>query len=121
MTPTIPALIARLGQDFDAIANTALARAAEGLATQIRAALSTAPGGPHDHPWLRTGALHDSIETQSEGATAIVASTSSVALYQETGTAEIPPRPTFAPVAANEGAAIAHQIGLATAQALRGP
>ena len=111
-------IIAHLSQDFDAIADSALALAAERLATQVRLALSVLPGGPHDHPWLQTGALHDSIEVKSKGPEALVASTSDVAAYQEHGTATIPPRPTFAPVAAANGHALAHSIGHAVAQAL---
>ncbi len=115
----IAELQARLAAlDTDTIARTALAGQGGLLADQIRTALATAPGGPHDHPWRQTGALHDSIGTAAEGDTAIVGSTSAVALYQEHGTAELPPRPTFAPLAASQGEAIAHAVATAAAQSL---
>ncbi len=117
---TIKALIARLGQNIDAIANHTLALAADTLADDIRAALSTRPGGPHDHPWLQKGTLHNSIHANADGAQAIVASTSETALYQEHGTSTIPPRPTFAPLAAAHAPAIAQQIAQAVTQAIRG-
>lgn len=109
--------LARL--DLATTANAALAAQAETIATAIREALSTKPGGPHDHPWERSGDLHDSIQTQADGPEAIVGSTSRIALWQEHGTADIPPRPTFAPIAAAEGEAVANAIAQAVAQALR--
>lgn len=52
-------------------------------------------------PLLRTGALRDSIEAETEsvagGVIGIVGSTSRVMLYQECGTTRIPPRPVIAP------------------------
>ena len=110
--------IRQLDQDFTSLGETALSAAAADLASQIRQALSVPPGGPHDFPWLQTGALHDSIESKAEGSEAVVASTSDVAVFQEHGTATIPPRPTFAPIAANAGKAIADSIGMAVASAL---
>ncbi len=110
--------ISQLDQDFKTVGETALSVAANGLADQIRQALSVPPGGPHDYPWLRTGTLRDSVEARSQGPDAVVASTSDVAVYQEHGTATITPRPTFAPIAAKSGEGIAHAIGLAVATAL---
>lgn len=106
----LKALIAHLDQDFDLIANTALAFSAARLADDVRTAFSTPPGGPHEHPWLRSGCLRESIEAASDGPSAVVASRSETALYQEHGTATVPPRPTLAPIAAAEGAAIADSI-----------
>ncbi len=117
----LTSVIARLGQDSDAIANQALANAATHLADQLRGAFSTSPGGPHDHPWRRSGALQESIEINAEGPTAVVASTSPTALFQEHGTATIPPRPTFAPIAAAAGQEIAQHIAASVFNALRGP
>ncbi len=104
--------------DTGTIARSALAGQASGLADQVRTALSTPPGGPHDHPWRQTGALHDSIGATAEDDTAVVGSTSTVALYQEHGTAKLPPRPTFAPLAASQGEAIAQAVAAAVAQSL---
>jgi hypothetical protein len=114
----LQSLIARLHQDFDAVAETALSAAAERLADDVRAALSTPPGGPHDHPWLQTGALRDSVEVTLQASGAVVASTSPVAAYQEFGTATLPPRPTFAPLAASTGSALAQSVGYAVARSL---
>ncbi len=111
-------LKARLDQDFAAVAEAALAVAAKRLADDVRAALSMSPGGPHDHPWCQTGGLRDSIEAKCEGSEAIVASTSKVAIYQEFGTASIPPRPTFAPLASSTGSTVARSVGYAIAKSL---
>ena len=117
---TLTELTRRLTRlDLAATANSTLAAQAEAIATPIRDALSTQPGGPHDHPWKRSGELQNSIETQTDGPEALIGSTSQVAFWQEHGTADIPPRPTFAPIAAAQGEAIAHAIAEAVAQALR--
>ena len=114
----LQSLIARLDQNFDRIANDALALAVETLANDIREALNTEPGGPHDHPWRQTGALQDSIGSQAEGANAIVGSTSDIARYQEHGTAAVPPRPTLVPLAMQSAPAIAASIGETVRRAL---
>ena len=49
-------------------------------------------GFPDNNPLLRTGGLRDSIEVVVHGAEASVGSNSKIALYQEVGTARIPPR-----------------------------
>jgi phage gpG-like protein len=116
----IEQIIARLDQDFDAIANQALSRGAEGLSNDVRQALSTAPGGPHDHPWRETGALRDSVSWQSNDNQAVVGSTSPNAAYQEFGTPMLPPRPTLAPAAMQSGQSIANAIGNAVTNALAG-
>lgn len=105
--------------DTDAIARAALASSAADLVDEVRAALSIAPGGPHDHPWLRTGALRNSVVTDSENDTIVVASTSQVAVWQEHGTTTTPPRPSFGPAAARNSQGIAHAVAEAVAQALR--
>ncbi len=112
------ALIARLEQDFDRIANDALVLSAQSLADDIRQALGTAPGGPHDHPWRQTGALQDSVGYDADQATARIGSTSEVARHQEQGTPRMPPRPTFAPLAIQSGQAIARNIADAVCRAL---
>lgn len=112
------ALITRLEQDFDRIANDALAQSAEALAGDVRQALATLPGGPHEHPWRQSGGLQDSIGFDADQATARVGSTSDVARHQEYGTSTLPPRPTFAPLAVEQGEAIAHAIADAVKSAL---
>ena len=113
-------LIARLDQDLDAIGESALAKAADNLARLVQADLSTLPGGLHDHPWLQTGTLHDSVSAEACGPVAVVGSTDPVALHQEQGTITVPPRPSFVPRAIAEAESIAHAIAQAVANALRG-
>ena len=98
----------------------ALADNAERLAEAVRDGLSAQPGGAHDRPWTRTGALRDSIGAQTDGLNAVVGSSDKAAAPQEMGTATIPPRPFLAPLAAAQGEAIAKSIGDAVSQALRG-
>lgn len=118
MTPK--ELANRLSQiDTDTVARAAFASCAANLADQVRDALSTPPGGPHNHPWLRTGALQNSVVLNCEHDTAIVASTSQIAIWQEYGTATVQPRPTFGPIAARNSQGIAQTVAEEVAQALR--
>jgi len=51
-------------------------------------------GFTENDPLLRTGELRDSISHETDGhLTAIIGSTSDIAVYQELGTDKIPPRP----------------------------
>jgi phage gpG-like protein len=116
---TLSDLVRRLSAlDLDAIARAELAGQGARVADQVRLALSTPPGGPHDHPWRESGALHDSIGSDAEGDEAVVGSTSNVALFQEHGTDRVPPRPTFAPIASAQGETIATTLANAIAVAL---
>lgn len=56
-------------------------------------------GFPANNPLLRSGELRDSITMRSEGNGAIIGSTLDIALYQENGTENIPPRPFLGPAA----------------------
>lgn len=114
------ALAARLDQDYDRIGHAALACATDQLASAVRMALSTPPGGPHEHPWLRSGELRNSIEAWAEGDAAVVGSKSVIALYQEVGNVFGPPHPTLAPLAASGGELLAHRLAEEVVQALRG-
>ena len=111
-------LIARLQQNFDLLANAALATAAEDIAEQLRTALSTPPGGPHIYPWLQSGALHNSVAVSADGPNAVIGSDDPVALYQEHGTEALPPRPSFGPISAHAAPEAAHSVGQAIAHAL---
>lgn len=92
---------ARMEQlELEAAARRGLLGAGEHVAESVRALLSTPPGGPHAAPWLRTGALRDSIAVEETDSGVEIASTSAVAVHQEMGTRHIPPRPFLAPVAA---------------------
>jgi hypothetical protein len=54
-----------------------------------------------DDPLLRTGGLRDSIKVAVTGSEAAIGSESMIALYQEQGTAKIPPRPFLGPAGFN--------------------
>ena len=97
----------------------ALAAGAETIASAVRDALSHPPGAAHAFPWRETGTLAGSIEVAAAGDTAIVGSTDAAAGYQEFGTATVPPRPFLAPIAAEQGDAVAATIGAAVADAIR--
>ncbi len=99
-----------------AIAETlsaAVEAAAVRLADAVRAELATPPGGPHDAPWRKTGALQNSITHSTDGLTAQVGSDDPAAAPQERGTARIPPRPFLAPAAAALAEPIANDIAAA--------
>jgi hypothetical protein len=106
------------GLDLDAVARAELARRADALAQEIRGTLSHPPGSTHETPWLRTGTLRDSIAASVDQDDAVIGSTDPVAVFQEYGTAAIPPRPFLAPAAAVAGESIAHAIAAAVAKAL---
>jgi HK97 gp10 family phage protein len=113
-------LAARLGRaDLARAMQQALEAEAAKLADAVRARLSATPGDAHDAPWMHTGELRESIGHQVDQLTAAVGSTSDVALYQELGTARLPPRPFLAPAAAETGEGIAQAIGQAVADALK--
>ena len=90
------------------------------LAEGVRERVSRAPGGEHSAPWVRTGALRDSVGHSAEGLRAAVGSTDPVAVFQETGTSRVPPRPFLAPEAAERGEGLAREVGRAVAAVLAG-
>lgn len=103
------------------IMERALAEQAQALAEAVRERLSEPQGaGSHDTPWVRTGALRDSIAATANGLEAAIGSNDPAAAPQEMGTARIPPRPFLAPAAAALGAEVAHSIGQAIAAGLKG-
>lgn len=99
---------------------TALEAAAARIADAVRDELATPPGGAHDTPWRHTGALAASIAHTADGLAAAVGSNDPAAAPQELGTATIPPRPFFAPVATALGEPVAHDVGAALAAVLAG-
>ena len=101
----------RLGSSLDAALSAALADEARQLAEALRETLATSPGGPHSHPWQRSGVLHDSIEVETGDHEAAIFSRDPVAFYQENGSAILPPRPSFGPIAAIAGPGIARRLG----------
>ena len=99
----------------------ALAEQAARMAARVREGLSEPPGGAgHDEPWLRSGALRDSVGAEADGLQAVVGSSDPAAVPQEMGTAHMPARPFLAPVAAGMGEEVARAVGTAVAAALRG-
>jgi len=64
-----------------------------------------------DEPLLRTGELRDSIEVVSNGSEAGAVSADLVALYQEQGTATIPPRPFLGSAGYQSKKNIEHALG----------
>lgn len=54
-------------------------------------------GYSEDEPLLRSGKLRDSIQSEVVGLAAIVGTKSEIGLWQEVGTASIPPRPFIGP------------------------
>lgn len=76
----------------------------------MRAELATPPGGPHDTPWRRTGALQASIAHAADGLTAEIGSNDPAAAPQEHGTATALPRPFVSPVATALAGPVAHDI-----------
>ncbi|MDR3525388.1 MAG: hypothetical protein P4L66_14955 [Acetobacteraceae bacterium] len=104
-------LTSRLGSDLEVSLAAALADEAQALAKALRDTFATAPGGPHSHPWQRSGTLHASIEVAISETEAVIGSNDPVALYQEHGGPTLPPRPSFGPLAATAGPGIAHRLG----------
>ena len=118
---TLRELRERFGSlDLDAVLRDALAQQAGAMADEVRAALAGAPGDADDAPWERSGALHASIGSDAAAAGAVVGSSDPVALYQELGTAAVPPRPFLAPVGVARGQAAAEAVGDAVARAVAG-
>lgn len=99
--------------------HSALQQAATSLQNIVRQNLSHGPGGTHDVPWLRSGALRDSIGHTTAGAEAVVGSRDPVAVYQECGTHRDPPRPFLAPAASTEGPHLAVAIAAEVVSDLR--
>ncbi len=103
------------------VMSAALAEQAERMAQSVRDSLSNPQGaGGHDKPWLRTGALRDSIEATTNGLEAAIGSNDPAAAPQELGTPRIPPRPSLAPVASAMGENVASAIASQVTSALRG-
>lgn len=68
---------------------------------------------PPDNPLLREGDLRDSISYTVEHLAVSIGSSSDVMLYQEQGTATIPPRPVLGPAAFKSKHVIEKLVGAA--------
>lgn len=67
-----------------------------------------------DDPLLRTGGMRESIGVTVEGNVAAIGSASEIALYQEQGTATIPPRPFLGPAGFNSKESVGPVAALTT-------
>lgn len=74
-----------------------------------------------DEPLLRTGELRESISHEVKGLNAVVGSTSDVMVYQELGTAKIPPRPVLGRAAVRRKKLIKKILGDAAVEGLLPP
>lgn len=77
-------------------------------------------GYPLDSPLLASGAMRDSFSHQVAGLKAIIGSDDPVAVYHETGTPNMPPRPVFGPAAARNEDKVLRILGEAAAAGLIG-
>jgi HK97 gp10 family phage protein len=75
-------------------------------------------GYDENAPLLASGALRDSIQYRSTEKSFEVGSDSQIAVYQELGTATIPPRPFLAPALHNKIPSILETVGKAVEKAL---
>jgi hypothetical protein len=108
--------LARL--DVGQACGEALGAAAAILDTKIVEVLSQPPGQDHSVPWLRTGELRASINHDVDGTTAVIGSSSQVAVDQELGTRTVPPRPFLAPTAAGAAEELVATVASALARRL---
>lgn len=70
-----------------------------------------AQGFSENDPLLRTGKLRDSISHQVDGLEAVIGSDSDVAVWQELGTKNIPPRSFLGTALVNKEGQVAKTIG----------
>lgn len=77
-----------------------------------------AKGLTPDDPLLRTGKLRESISHHLDTLEAVIGSTSDVMVYQELGTAAIPPRAVLGPAAIRNKQLIMNTLGHAAAEGL---
>ena len=80
-----------------------------------------AQGYSEDDPLLRTGGLRDSISHAVARDEAVIGSNSEIAVYQELGTATIPPRSFLGGAAVRKTAEVVKILGSAPVAALLGP
>jgi phage gpG-like protein len=79
-----------------------------------------AQGYAEDEPLLREGDLRESIHHDVAGLEAVIGSDSDIALYQELGTAHIPPRPFLGPAAIHNEKVMLEILGAATVVGIAG-
>lgn len=75
-------------------------------------------GYPADEPLLRSGDLRDSTSRAVARDTAVIGSTSEIAVYHELGDAKLPPRPVFGPSAVENAKAIEASFGVGLVAAM---
>lgn len=77
-------------------------------------------GYPLNAPLERTGAMRDSIQSESEGFEAIVGSKEETLAYHEFGTVKMPPRPVLGPAVVLNELKIKRIIGRAAVSGIVG-
>ncbi|TXD58862.1 hypothetical protein FUT88_13370 [Ralstonia sp. TCR112] len=77
-------------------------------------------GYSENDPLLRSGELRDSIENEVSRLEAVIGSKSEIAVYQELGTDEIPPRPFLGPAVIHNHRLIKRIFGEALVRGLLG-
>jgi phage gpG-like protein len=77
-------------------------------------------GYPEDEPLLRSGDLRESIEREVRDSEGFVGSNSDIAVYQELGTKNMPPRSTFGSAAVENIEKIVNIVGEGAVAALVG-
>lgn len=75
---------------------------------------------PPDNPLLRTGEMRESIGHEVHDLEAVIGSNDETLLYQELGTAAMPPRPVLGPAAHKSKPAIEMLIGAALVTGIAG-
>lgn len=116
----LQALSDRFGRlDLNAVQQAALETVARRTQEAVQETLSVPSGGDHQAPWLQTGVLRDSIGHHSNNSAAVIGSSNPVAIDQELGTDNIPPRPFLSPTATALAPGIALEVGGSIAAAIR--
>lgn len=77
-------------------------------------------GYPEDEPLLRSGDLRDSVERAVRDLEGFVGSNSDIAVYQELGTKNMPPRSVFGSAAVENMGKVAQIVGESAVAALVG-
>lgn len=99
MTPELELAIVKLGHIVAEVAKSKIGQENKGWPPLASSTIEDKErrGYPVPYPLLRTGELRDSIVDAVDGLTLAVGSDEKNALYQETGTIKMPPRPFLMP------------------------
>ena len=106
--------------DISAAQREGTGNAASQIEIAVKESLCHPPGSDHSTPWLRSGALRNSIAHSADEAGAAIGSSDPVAVYQELGTRTVSPRPFLAPAAATQAEESAQAVATTVVDAIRG-